>query len=276
MIRIESARGRGGLLMEASLVRFHRYLLLLTHPRCYSTLLCHILGSHPQICGYAEGMISYETPLDLLRLNANMARVGNYRGDCEYVLDKILYNNFDVSDAVLGLDWVTPIFLIREPVPAIESYVRLRIGEHERGISDWGAGGADPAVQAEFAATYYAARLTSLRAILARLEAMGRRGVFLTAESLVTETAPVFRLLERELGLIEPLREEYQLFPYTGTPGIGDTSPVIRSGRIVRERDDRDETPVPIRPDLLDRARQVYEGCLSAFGASPAMARVGG
>ena len=77
---------------------------------------------------------------------------------------------------------------------------------------------------------------------------------FLTAEGL---TAGPRRLptLGRELELDEPLREEYRLFKNTGDSGEGDTSATIRSGRIVRDRDDRDETPIAIPGDRFDAPR---------------------
>lgn len=272
----QDGQGGGIDLMEPALLKFHRYLLLLTHFRSYSTLLCHILGSHPQICGYSEAMIPYKTAVDLIRLNREVFRAGNYRGDCEYVVDKLLLDNFDVSDVVLRMPQVTPLLIIREPESAIASLVRMRTREYEQGIADWTGGMIDRARNAELAAVYYIARLGTLRVMAARLEAMGKRGLFLTAESLMADTAATFRWLERELGLSESLREEYRLFPNTGAVGSGDTSATIRSGRIIRDRDDREEAPIPIPGDLLDRARHAYGECLAAFRASPVLSRAGG
>jgi hypothetical protein len=137
---LSDGQGRGILLMEPALWKFHRYLMLLAHARSYSTLLCHILGSHPQICGYSEAMIPYETAVDLIRLNCAVFRAGNSRG----------------------------------------------------------------------------------------------------------------------------------------AVGSGDTSATIRSGRIIRDRDDREEAPIPIPCDLLDRARHAYGECLAACCTSPVLSRAGG
>ncbi len=140
---MRDGQGPGILLTEPALFKFHRYLLLLTHARSYSTLLCHILGSHPQICGYTEAMIPYKTAVDLIRLNREVFRAGNYRSDCEYVVDKLLYDNFDVSDVVLHIPRVTPFLIIREPESAIASLVRMRAREYEQGIADWTGGWID-------------------------------------------------------------------------------------------------------------------------------------
>jgi hypothetical protein len=261
--------------MHPALVKFHRYLFLLSHPRSYSTLLCHILGSHPHISGYIESLISYVTAVDLIHLNRIALWAENYRGDCEYVIDKLLYDQLIVSDVVLRNPRVTLLFVVREAEPSIASLVRMKVREHQLGLQDWSDPAESLAWNAHAAAELYIARLQTLQALCARLEALGRRGIFLTAESLLAETPATFRLLERELGLSEPLREEYHLFPGTGVAGKGDTSPAIRSGRIVRDRDRQDELPIPIPPDQLDRARQSYAECLAAFRASPAMARIG-
>lgn len=267
----------GGLVLtEPALFRFHRYLLLLSHFRSFSTLLCHILGSHPRICGYSEAMIPYNTPVDLIRLNCEVYRAGNYRGDCEYVVDKLLIDNFDVSDAVLCLPRVTPLLIIREPEPAIASLVRMRTREFEQGIADWTGGLIDRSRNAELAAVYYIARLETLRVMATRLEMLGKRGLFLTAESLMSDTSATFRWLEHELGLCEPLSEEYRLFPNTGAVGSGDTSATIRSGRIVRDRDDGAEASITIPGDLLARARQAYGECLAACRASAVLSRAAG
>ena len=142
-----SRKGQGPeiVLTDPALFKFHRYLFLLTHARSYSTLLCHILGSHPQICGYSEAMIPYETAVDLIRLNREVFRAGNYRGDCDYVMDKLVYDNFHVSGVVLRNPRVTPLLIVREPEAAIASLVRVRTREYEQGLSDWAAQGIDRA-----------------------------------------------------------------------------------------------------------------------------------
>jgi hypothetical protein len=275
MTLVRKGQGREIQLTQPALFKFHRYLFLLSHARSFSTMLCHILGSHPQISGYSEAMIPYETAVDLIRLNCKVFEAGNYHGDREYVIDKILYDNFAVSDVILRNPRVTPIFLVREPASAIASHARMRIREQEQGVCNWGPQGTDPMWNAEVAAVYYISRLGGLQALCTRLDAMGKRGLFLTADGLMTDTDATFRLLERELGLSERLNEEYRLFPKTGARGCGDTSSVIKSGRIVRDRDHRDEEPIPIRSELLNRARRAYDGCLATLRASRIMARVG-
>jgi hypothetical protein len=271
-VLVRKGNGKEILLMDPSLFRLHRYLFVLSHARSYTTLLCHILGSHPQISGYGETVLPYETAADLYRLNAKACEDGNYRSDCEYVLDKVLYDGLTVSDKVLGLARVIPIFVVREPGPSIASLTRMRVREHALGMQTWDEG-IDRRATARSAANYYTDRLETLRAYCDRLEALGRRGIFLPAESLLDDTAGTLRFLERALGLDGPLREEYAIFEKTGEPGFGDTSKAIRAGRIVKDRSEQE--PIPIPADLLARAEEAYASCVNALYRSPALARSG-
>lgn len=267
-VLVRRGQGKEILLMEPSLFKFHRYLFILGHARSYTTLLCHILGSHRQISGYAETGLCYDTAVDLIRLNAEVHRAGNYRNDSEYVIDKMLYDQITVSDEVLGIPRVIPIFMVREPESAIVSLARMRVLEHERGINEWEEG-SDRQAAAKRAAEYYATRLESLQTLGGRLEALGGRGILLPGRCLLDETAAALRFLEHELGLNGPLSEEYKVFEKSGEAGYGDTSTTIRAGRIVREASEQDEIPIPI--DLLERARVAYVACLAALRKSPAI-----
>jgi hypothetical protein len=271
-VLVRKGQGKEILLMDPSLFKLHRYLLILSHARSYSTLLCHILGSHRQVAGYAETMLPYETAVDLYRLNAKACEAGNYRNDCEYVLDKVLYDWLGVSDKVLGLSRVIPIFVVREPGPSIASLTRMRIREYEQGIHDWQEKN-DLRATADRAAAYYTSRLETLQTTCARLEALGGRGLFLPAERLLDDTAEALRFLEGTLNLDGPLGESYTIFERTGRPGTGDTSATIRAGRIVRDSSEPGE--IPIRADLLERARDAYAACMESLRRSPAIVSFG-
>jgi len=274
MERVLVRRGQGKeiFLMDPSLFKLHRYLLILSHARSYTTLLCHILGSHRQISGYGETRMPYETAVDLYRLNAKACEDGNYRNDCEYVLDKLLYDDLTVSDTVLGLPRVIPIFVVREPEPTIASLTRMRVREHEQGIQNW-AEGTDRRAAAGSAAAYYTRRLETLQTLCARLEALRGRGIFLPARCLLDDTAGTLRFLEGALNLDGPLREEYKVFEMTGKTDYGDTSTTIRTGRIVRDPSEQEEVPIPA--DLLDRAGHAYAACMNSLRRSPVLVQYG-
>ncbi len=267
-VLVNKGRGKEILLRDASLFKLHRYLFVFSHCRSFSSLLCHILGSHRQISGYSETLLSYETAVDLYVLNAKVCESGNYKNDCEYVLDKLLYNFLPVSDIVLGLPRVTPIFVVREPEPAIASLARMRVREYELGLGAW-PDGSDRLAAARRAAEYYTSRIETLQTLCGRLEALGGRGILLVARCLLDDTAGTLRFLEVELNLDGPLREEYTIFDRTGKPGHGDTSAKIRAGHIVTEPSDQEEIPIPA--DLLERARVAYTACMNSLRESSAL-----
>ena len=72
--------------------RARRNLFVLGHMRSYSSLLCHILGSHPQVDGYCETHIKYRTWLDLLRLRSRVVQLTGEPLRGRYILDKVLHN----------------------------------------------------------------------------------------------------------------------------------------------------------------------------------------
>ena len=237
-VLVRRGQGDGILLMDPSLFKLHRYLFIFSHNRSYTTLLCHILGSHRQIKGYTETMFAYETAVDLYRLNAKAYALGNYRHDSEYVLDKLLYDFQTVSDKVLGLPRIIPIFLVREPEPTIASLARMRVREYEQGIHGWKEG-SDRRGGCRYSCLRYTSRLEDLANYFrAWPEALGRRGIFLPAECLLEDTAASLPRTRAEPGRparrgLQDLREDRRAWT------LATSSMVIRTGRIVRDPSSR-------------------------------------
>ena len=63
-----------------SYLRTAGYLFVVGHMRSYSSLLAHILGSHPRIVGYAEMHQKYRNVLDLLELTRKVERTCDKSG----------------------------------------------------------------------------------------------------------------------------------------------------------------------------------------------------
>jgi hypothetical protein len=227
-----------------------RYILVLSHMRSYSSLLCHILGSHPQIAGYAEMHQSYRNRLDLMRLRVRVFRSLGGVLDGRFVLDKILHNEYTVSDSVLNHPAVLPIFLVRRPGPSLTSIVEMG-----RRLPDVGWYSDRAAVT-----NYYESRLEELTRLAGSVD---RSFLFIRAEDVVDDTARAFQLLCSFLGLEQPLEESYSLFEHTGEPGWGDDSTVIREGVIVR---DRGADVIDFEDVLLSRARLAYSHCARTLG----------
>lgn len=212
--------------------RGRRYLFILSHMRSYSSLLSHILGSHPDVKGYVETHRSYSTDADLHSLEASVADDPQVPWDGRYVLDKILHGHAEVDEAILGRDDVDAIFLVREPEHAVRSIVAMGF---ERKNLDWKS---DPRKAAE----YYRRRLGQLVDMAADKP---HRSVFLEADRLIDDTEVVLARLTRFLGLASPLRSKYDTFELTGKRRYGDPGKYIKTGVVVAEREDYGDIEVP-------------------------------
>lgn len=231
-----------------------RYILVLSHMRSYSSLLCHLLGSHSEIDGYAEMHRSYRTHADLVRLKAHVFRSldGQFRG--RFVLDKLLHDRYNVSRSLLESRAVYPIFLVRDPADSTSSI--LRMGSAIQSATWY----SDPRLVTE----YYVSRVSHLAEIARTLE---RPPLFVRAEELVHDTRACLDATASHLGLHSPLDESYSLFKNTGREGWGDYSGVILERRIVRDRPRENGRDLPER--LLVEARRAYDDCcrtLDPFG----------
>jgi hypothetical protein len=228
------------------------YVLVLSHMRSYSSVLCHILGSHPEVSGYAEMHQSYHGAVDLVRVRARVFRSLDDELDGRLVLDKVLHNDYAVSLDVVDRSNVFPIFLVRRPVETIASILEMGRSIDVGWYSDVGA-----------ATSYYEERLAELGRIAG---AARRRALAIKAESVLDRTDRVLAAISAYLGLDCPLAERYRIFRHTGEVGWGDSSGAIRAGRILRPRPV--ERAIELGEPDLARATQAYTECLEALEAS--------
>lgn len=227
-----------------------RYLFVLGHMRSFSSLLCHILGSHPQVDGYCETHIKYRSRWDLLRLRSRVVRLTGEPLRGRYVLDKVLHN-YPLSASILSSRRTRSIVLLRRPVPTLQSIVNM--GLHYSDVA-WYR-------DMESVASYYEERLAVL-VLLA--ESLRGRVIFLEAEKLLSQTADVLSSLARVLDLDEPLHSDYRRFAHTGERGFGDPSEVISTGRLSSApREKRTTVTVPL--ELAARLESAYETCAAAL-----------
>ena len=102
-------------------------LFVLSHMRSYSSLLSHVLGSHPDIDGYCETRLRYRFPLDVMRLHWKVTRLTGEPLRGRFVLDKILHN-YAVSRAILENPRTRAVVLLREPREVGQSIIHM--GRH--------------------------------------------------------------------------------------------------------------------------------------------------
>lgn len=228
-----------------------RYLFVLGHMRSGSSLLLHILGSHPEIRALGESWIHYDDPEKLTEL-LYFVHAGNRSllVDERYVVDKILHNDLLQDAELLRMPAVTSVFLVRGAERTLKSlyFGRQRL----RGISGW-----------QSALEYYECRLEHLVA-LARSIGDPRRSALVSYERLVQQPGTTLDAVGTFLGLRSPLRERYRITPTTGMAGLGDFSEHIRSGRIAVTPAPETE---PIPEEVLSRGRAAHDACVAAITA---------
>ena len=224
-------------------------LFILSHMRSYSSVLSHVLGSHPQVNGYCETHLRYRFSFDLLRLKWRVRRLTGEPLRGRYVLDKILHN-YPVATAILENPRTRAVILLRQPVDVVQSIVHM--GRHlDRNEQNSNVANATK---------YYVERLSQLT-WLAR--AFGKRAAFVESEALMARTDQALAFLQGFLSLDSPLERRYRSFSKTGKPGYGDPSEMIHSGEIGSRRDQQRPT-YSIPSTLIADAVTAHSQCLSA------------
>lgn len=223
------------------------YLFIMGHMRSGSTLMTHILNSHPDFIGYAESNTVYRNEGDL---TAHLIRVHivnrKIRMQSRYVVDQINHNEYVPDADFLGRYGIYTLYLIRCPEPALASIMRLM---KEKG---WGESRA---------LDYYVGRLAMLRRYAARRTR--DRQAFITYEQLLNTTDNVFRLIREWTCVEQPLCEMYQSLHTTGRKS--DPSETIHTGRIERRRSSGD--PVPLHEETRIKAQSAYDDAFAELSA---------
>jgi len=228
-------------------------LFLLGHMRSYSSVLSHILGSHPQISGYCETHTKYRTYVDLWKLRRRVRKLTGEPLRGEYVLDKILHD-YPMARSILHSSRTRAVVLIRRPRETLRSIIEM--GLTHSPIA-WHR-------NFELVARYYETRLAGL---LRLTQVLHGRVVFLEAEALLVHSRAVLDQLGVFLELQSPLPMQYRRFAHTGEAGFGDPSTAIAAGRITPiARASRTAVSVP-RP-LAHRLQIAYDFWCTAIRQS--------
>jgi len=258
--RGDGASGRAGQHTSKDRPFPRRHLFLLGHMRSYSSVLSHILGSHPQIDGYCETHTKYRTRFDLWRLHSRVRKLTGEPLDGDYIFDKILHD-YPLARSILSSSRTRGILLVRRPRDTVRSIIEMGLNYSP---VPWHR-------DFEQVARYYETRLAGL---LRLCELLRGRVVFLEAESLLLNPREVLDQLGAFLQLQSPLQQEYRRFAHTGELGFGDPSKAIAAGRItVAERDSR--TAVSLPRTLSLRLQNSYDFWCAAIRRSCPTIHVG-
>lgn len=231
------------LIANPQLVLRHRNIFLLSHMRANTSLLGHLMGSHPEIEGYYELHIGYYSWRSLwrqkyLHLSTHRAKPGS-----RYMFDKVLHDGHAVRPELLMREGSRTLMMLRSPEQSIKSLMAM----YRKQRPDL------PEATAEGATRYYVDRLNTLAAIA---QALGRRYFYLDAECLVAATEPTLAAMSDWLGLRSPIPSEYATFSNTGQGNKGDHSDRLKSGRVDASRVDYSTIELPA--DLERAAEEAY------------------
>lgn len=230
------------------------FLFLLAHMRSQSSLLAHLLASHPEIAGHSELHRRYETRADLTAMRAAIeAQLGAPAG-VRWLVDKVLHNQLSIDPRILARSDVRAIVLLRRPAASIASMVRMtRTHAPDQPYADPVNAGA-----------YYVDRL---RVLLSYEASLAPRLVFVASETLVDAPDETLASLSRWLGLARPLASTYRTFANSGVLGHGDPSEHIRVGRVLNDQERAGEPleAIEMPPALLDEAQGVYDEAITRF-----------
>jgi hypothetical protein len=227
-----------------------QYILLLSHPRSYTSLLSHILGSHPDITGASETFSSYVKSWDLMRLRYKTYWFNDRKTARKYVFDKVLFN-FPVSTKILNRRDVHIVFTLRKPARTIKSMIKTH-----RDLISLGGFWEKYGDAAKCCELY----VERLKALEQHSLALKRNAIYFDAEDLFERTHAIFQALRAEWDLSQDLSEEYQTFRHTAVSG-GDYSDRITLGKI--SRTDNDNSDIVIPENILEHVQQAYDHCRS-------------
>jgi len=190
-----------------------KYIFVISHMRCFSTLLCHILGSNDQISGYSEMLHPYDGNSDLMRLRYWTYLTQGRQNKGNFVLDKILHNEFTVPEAFLKDQNFRFVFLLRKPEETFSSIRRMV--KNDRGVFN---GWYD---NQQLVLDYYTNRLAEMEN---ECRQTNGNSVFIPSERLIENSESVLKSLGDWLDIEDPLKTTYQMFRYSGLPCFGDPS----------------------------------------------------
>ncbi|WP_161634986.1 sulfotransferase family protein [Leptolyngbya sp. Heron Island J] len=187
--------------------------------RSGSSLLGHILYSHPEVTGYGESHVSYTSTTDLHRLIYRTAAVlDDFEPmDYTYIVDKIVWD-YPIADAIQ----IKFIFLLRDPAATYTSTVHSFSGqESPAGVEQW--------------ISYYQKRLERLKTLAMQINEPNRC-LTLRYEDLLGDTDRTLASFQTFLGTRTPFSDSYTVAPHTARLKYGDNSNAIRAGKILRKK----------------------------------------
>jgi hypothetical protein len=224
-----------------------KYLFLISPMRAGSSLLTHVLNSHPEISGYGESHLSYDSDEDLFRLVARTSVLeSDFQGDESYVMDKMVWN-YEISDELLQSENVYFLFLLRDPKANFRSIQKLKdLRPWDSGLEQWSS--------PEKCFGYLRHRLNFMVGQASRVNDP-ERCMVVEYDALLNQTDYTLEKIRKFLGLDSPILKEYSVSKTSGQFRYGDPSVNLKSGCIMPRTSVPDNEPVS---PTVAKARQFY------------------
>ena len=210
--------------------------------RANSSLISHILGSHPQISGYYEMHQSYLSENDLLIQKERYLSRDNIKNGTVYLFDKLLHNKYQLKLEALGLEspgleklelnTIKILVAIRPPEQSIKSIINLFRKKKS----------AHPYADPKLAIEYYNNRILQLAQFC---EHYKNCYYYYDADFIRTEPQKSLLTIQHWLSLQSPLNEQYQIFSQTGLARAGDSSDNMKKGTIIKKQSNYDAIEIP-------------------------------
>jgi hypothetical protein len=234
------------LLRRPTLFKPTKHIILLSHMRANTSLIGHILGSHPEISGYYEMHIGYFSWKSLFRQKLEFQAAHEQEACSPFYFDKVLHSEHYVNTNLFNPSRAIAIFSLRNPEKTIPSIIKL----YEK---------VDPTHEfctIEGAARYYIERAQTLSEMAEKLSG---NYFYYDAEAIKDNTTDTLSFLTKALALNSPLTKNYKTQNKTGKDDSGDHSENLAKGYISKNATDYSSYVIP--DDLNEKLKHTYDVC---------------
>ncbi|MFT5760689.1 MAG: hypothetical protein ACI9LM_005476 [Alteromonadaceae bacterium] len=232
------------LLKRPTLIAPSKHIILLSHMRANTSLIGHILGSHPEISGYYEMHIGYFSWKSLFRQKLEFQAAHEQEACSPFYFDKVLHSEHYINTNLFNPSRAIAIFSLRNPKKTIPSIVKLYEGVDPEHVFCTIAGAAE----------YYIERVNTLASMAKQFSG---QYYYYDAEAIKEKTDDTLTFLTASLGLTSPLQKNYKSQNNTGKGDSGDHSENLTKGYISQANTDYSTYEIP--KELLEKLEKSYQ-----------------
>jgi hypothetical protein len=213
--------------------------------RSNSSLLSHLIGSNPQVSGYYEMHLGYESWKSLYRQKVRYIQQNPNKPLKPIFFDKVLHDGHVISEPILNHGAVKLLFSIREPFESVVSTVKLyKKGNPTHAYATY-----------EGAIDYYIERVNSIASMYLKVKDKKRTLCF-RASAVRDNPEDTLSKVSSFMELKQPLSDSYSIMDKTGAKQAGDSSENMLSGKVQKN--------IPLDEDVIAQIPRQQE-LIAAF-----------